>query len=83
MNQSKRIGVRKILKPKRTQAYWAKHKLEKCECGGYWFPHRKGGGACEHSSKKDFYAAMRAGLPLSECQTLLSVQDLEILFPIK
>jgi len=20
-----------------------------CTCGGYWFPHRTGGGACEHN----------------------------------
>lgn len=20
-----------------------------CWCGGYWFPHRKGSGACEHN----------------------------------
>lgn len=30
-----------------------------CECGGYWFPHRKGGGACEHSIRRDIHLAIR------------------------
>lgn len=30
-----------------------------CECGGYWFPHRKGGGACDHSIRRDIHLAIR------------------------
>lgn len=32
-----------------------------CECGGYWFPHRKGGGACDHSKSRDIHMAIRHG----------------------
>jgi hypothetical protein len=44
---------------------------------GYWFPHRRGGGACEHSPRRNFYEALRAGLPESEAMGELSVADLE------
>lgn len=30
-----------------------------CWCGGYWFIHRKGGGACEHSKTRDIHLAKR------------------------
>lgn len=30
-----------------------------CWCGGYWFPHRKGGGACDHSKTRDIHLAIR------------------------
>jgi len=32
-----------------------------CWCSGYWFPHRKGGGACEHSKTRDIHLALRHG----------------------
>lgn len=32
-----------------------------CWCTGYWFPHRKGGGACEHSKTRDIHLAIRLG----------------------
>lgn len=32
-----------------------------CWCGGYWFPHRKGGGACDHSKTRDIHLAIRSG----------------------
>jgi len=32
-----------------------------CHCGGYWFPHRKGGGACDHSKTQLFHLALRRG----------------------
>lgn len=32
-----------------------------CSCTGYWFPHRKGGGACEHSRTRDICMARRHG----------------------
>lgn len=31
----------------------------KCTCAGYWFPHRRGGGACEESPTRDIHLAMR------------------------
>ena len=34
-----------------------------CQCGGYWFPHRKGGGACEHSKTCDIHRAKRQDDP--------------------
>ena len=30
-------------------------------CHGYWFPHRKGGGACDHSKTRDIHLAIRSG----------------------
>lgn len=27
-------------------SWWLRHKRERCDCGGYWFPHRRGGGRC-------------------------------------
>ena len=33
-----------------------------CTCGGYIFPHRKGGGACEHSYTSVYHRARRDGL---------------------
>lgn len=33
----------------------------KCECGGYWFPHRRGGGACDYSKTRDIHLALRTG----------------------
>lgn len=36
-----------------------KHGRIMCYCGGYWFPHRKGGGACEHSKTRDIHLAIR------------------------
>lgn len=32
-----------------------------CWCTGYWFPHRTGGGACEHSATRDIHMAIRHG----------------------
>lgn len=53
-----------------------------CDCGGYHFPHRKTSGACVHSSRADYYHAMRAGLPEPECMALLSAADLRRFYPI-
>ena len=69
-------------KPLRPASYWRRHRLQKCDCGGYWFPHRKGGGACYYSSRRDYYEALRAGVPLREAMQLLSAADLERMFPI-
>lgn len=37
-----------------------------CWCTGYWFPHRKGGGACEHSTSRPYHLAVRHGAPPDE-----------------
>lgn len=53
-----------------------------CWCGGYWFPHRKAGGACDHSPRADYYHAMRQpDVPVSEAMSLLSVDDMRRLYP--
>lgn len=52
-----------------------------CWCTAYWFPHRHGGGACEHSSRARYYAALRAGLP--EALEFLSAADLRRMFPLE
>lgn len=54
-----------------------------CWCSGYHFIHRKGGGACEHSSRANYYAATRAGLPEAECMEFLSAADLRRMFPLE
>lgn len=54
-----------------------------CWCSGYWFPHRRTGGACVHSSRADYYAARRAGCSDAECMELLSAADLRRMFPIE
>lgn len=37
------------------------HKFFPCLCGGYHFPHRRGGGRCEHSVTRDYHRAVLAG----------------------
>lgn len=32
-----------------------------CHCIGYWFPHRRGGGACEHSTSRMYHLLRRHG----------------------
>lgn len=70
-------------KPLRPLSYWLRHQREKCCCGGYHFPHRRGGGACDHSPRADYYRALRSGVDPEEAQLLLSVNDLRKLFPIR
>jgi hypothetical protein len=53
-----------------------------CWCGGYWFPHRKGGGACEHSPRADYYIALRYGATQSEAMEWLSSAQIEKMFPL-
>lgn len=48
-----------------------------CVCGGYHFPHRKGGGACEHSPTADYHHALRQGMPKEEALQLLWSHQLE------
>jgi len=49
---------------------------------GYAFPHRRKSGACEHSSRADYYAALRGGASLAFAQQHLSAADLDRMFPV-
>lgn len=71
-----------MTKPHRPWSYWARHKREKCCCSGYHFPHRRGGGACNHSPRADYYIALRNGATRAEAMAELSVDQLERMFPI-
>lgn len=51
--------------------------LQKCECAGYWFPHRRTGGACMHGPRSDYFLALRAGLSKPEAEALLPSWQLE------
>lgn len=53
----------------------------KCVCGGYHFPHRRGGGACRHGPRGNYYEALRCGLSVDEAKKLLNPQDLARMFP--
>jgi hypothetical protein len=55
---------------------------DKCGCGGYAFPHRKGSGACEHSPRHEYYLALRQGATKAEAMELLSVDQIERMFPL-
>ena len=38
-----------------------RNSRNRCDCEGYWFPHRRGGGACDHSKTRDIHRAIRGG----------------------
>lgn len=42
-----------------------------CQRGAYAFPHRHGGGACEHGPYADYYHGIRQGLSEEEALQLL------------
>lgn len=48
-----------------------------CTCGGYWFPHRLGGGACHNGPRAEYYAALRQGATPAEALELLWSDKLE------
>ncbi|MDP4300376.1 hypothetical protein [Leptothrix discophora] len=52
---------------------------ERCDCGGYWFPHRITGGACHHGPRCDYYLALRAGATQEEAEAQLSADQLATL----
>lgn len=54
-----------------------------CLCGGYWFPHRKVGGACDFSPRRDYFLALRSGIAEAEAMLELSVSQLERMYPLK
>lgn len=69
--------------PRTLDGWFDKRGQIVCGCGGYHFPHRKTGGACEYGppSRVDFYRAVRQDVPPSEAMALLSVGDLRRIFP--
>lgn len=56
--------------------------LQRCNCAGYPFPHRKTGGACLAGPRSDYYRAVQAGENKLEALLHLSVDQLERHFPI-
>jgi len=56
---------------------WRRNRLRKCLCAGYWFPHRKGGGACLHGARAEYHAALRNGASRQEAEALLWADKLE------
>lgn len=65
----------------RWMARWRNTRM-RCDCMGYWFPHRIGGGACEHSRNRHYHEMLRAGMTQSEAMAELSAADLERMFPL-
>jgi hypothetical protein len=60
----------------RRTSTWRATRL-RCDCGGYHFPHRRTGGACDHGARRDYYLAVRCGVPRLEALELLSAAQLE------
>lgn len=50
--------------------------------GGYHFPHRKGGGACDFSPRAAYYIAKRNGASESEAMAELTADQLDRMFPL-
>lgn len=62
----------------RSRSAWRNSRL-RCDCGGYHFPHRKGGGACDFGIRRDYYLGLRGGLSKPEAMTLLWAHTLDTL----
>jgi hypothetical protein len=62
-------------------AKWRNTRL-RCDCGGYWFPHRKTGGACHLGPRSTYYLAKRGGATEAEAQAELTINQLERMFPL-
>lgn len=56
----------------------------RCDCGAYHFPHRKGGGACDHATpgKRDYFLMLRQGVSAATAMAELSEADLNRLHPL-
>lgn len=56
----------------------------RCDCLGYWFPHRKGGGACERANpgKRDYYRMLRQGVSEVVAMAELTENDINRLHPL-
>ena len=42
-------------------ARWVRNQQLKCDCGGYWFPHRRGGGSCRYSPSAEYWFRIQRG----------------------
>ena len=71
-------GVRTVKKRRRTLRYWLRHQEQKCVCGGYHFPHRRGGGACDSSPRQAIYIALRGGNPAEVAQARFEYAQLRV-----
>jgi hypothetical protein len=58
-----------------------RNTLNRCDCSGYWFPHRKTGGACLAGPRCELYLALRQGVDKGEAEALLWAHQLERLPP--
>lgn len=58
---------------------WKRNRRLKCVCGGYWFPHRRTGGACHNGPRSEYYLALRQGLSKPEAEALLWADKLDSL----
>jgi hypothetical protein len=67
----------------RGRSRWERNTRLVCYCTGYWFPHRRGGGACDSSPRADYYRAVRDGVPHDEALQLLSADQLERMAPAR
>ena len=56
----------------------------RCDCGAYWFPHRKTGGACDHAApgKRDYFRMLRQSMPEAVAMAELSESGLNRLYPL-
>lgn len=67
----------------RSASRWRNTRL-RCDCMGYWFPHRKGGGACDKANpgRRDYFRMLRAGVTEREAMAELTESDLDRLHPL-
>lgn len=56
----------------------------RCDCMGYWFPHRRGGGACDKANpgRRDYFRMLRQSVPEAEAMAELTEADLNRLHPL-
>lgn len=47
------------VKPLTSQKRPTRNQRRKCDCGGYWFPHRRASGTCYSSPSRDYLLAIR------------------------
>lgn len=44
-----------------SRSRYLRNKRLRCNCPGYWFPHRVTGGACDYGPRRDYFIALRHG----------------------
>jgi len=50
-----------VVRAEVSRARYLRNTRLRCNCDGYWFPHRTGGGACRTGYRHLFYLALRRG----------------------